>query len=210
MDTNKLNCIAFEGERCIASGSLADVALIVKGTIDTNPHAQILVFDAQSSELIEINCRGSVADVMKRIVATTADSPVAEDAPPQPAVPAGPGRPRLGVVAREITLLPRHWEWLSSQPGGASVALRKLVEQAKRTSLAADRIRQAQEATFRFMNVMAGDLDGFEETSRALFAADRTRFDALISAWPGDIREHLHDLAELAFQSPTEVESQHA
>ena len=107
-------------------------------------------------------------------------------------------------------MLPRHWEWLSSQPGGASVALRKLVEQAKRASLAADRIRAAQEATFRFMNAMAGDLGGFEEASRALFASDRVQFDALILTWPDDIREHLRSLSELAFQSQAEVESQHA
>ena len=211
METSRTNCIAFDGVRRIAAGPLAEVALAVKNTSDAQPQSRILVFNAQTSEPVEIDCRGSAADVVGRIAASTKDElPVVEAAPPEPAAPAGPGRPRLGVVAREVTLLPRHWEWLSSQPGGASVALRKLVEQAKRASLAADRIRQAQDATFKFMNAMAGDLGDFEEASRALFAADRTRFDALISAWPGDIREHLHDLAELAFKSQTEVESQHA
>jgi len=211
METSHTNCIAFDGVRCIASGPLAEVALAVKNTSDAQPQSRILVFNAQTSEPIEIDCRGSIADVIDRIAASTSDElPVVEATPPAPATPAGPGRPRLGVVAREVTLLPRHWEWLSSQPGGASVALRKLVEQAKRASLAADRIRAAQEATYRFMNAMAGDLYGFEEVSRALFAADRDHFDALISAWPGDIREHLHRLAELAFQPQTEVESQHA
>ena len=211
MGTSHTNCIAFNGVRCIASGPLAEVALAVKNTSDAQPQSRILVFNAQTSEPIEIDCRGSVADVLGRIAASKKDElPVVDAAPPAPAPPAGPGRPRLGVVAREVTLLPRHWEWLSSQPGGASVALRKLVEQAKRASLAADRIRQAQEATFKFMNAMAGDLGGFEEASRALFAADQQRFDALISTWPGDIREHLHRLSELAFRSQAEVESQHA
>lgn len=212
METSRTNCIAFDGVRCIASGPLAEVALAVKNISDAQPQSRILVFNAQTSEPVEIDCRGSVSDVMKRIakMTTSEESPVVEDSPPQPAAPAGPGRPRLGVVAREVTLLPRHWEWLSSQPGGASVALRKLVEQAKRASAAADRIRLAQEAAFRFMNAMAGDLDGFEEVSRALFAADRPRFDALISEWPIDIREHLQRLTESAFQTQTEAESQHA
>ena len=211
METCHTKCIAFDGFRCIAAGPLTDVALAVKKTSDAQPQSRILVFNAQTSEPIEIDCRGSVADVIGRIAASTSDElPVVEASPPAAATPAGPGRPRLGVVAREITLLPRHWEWLSSQPGGASVALRKLVEQAKRASLAADRIRAAQEATFKFMNAMAGDLDGFEEVSRALFAADRPRFDALIATWPNDIREHPQRLAELAFQSPTDAESQHA
>jgi hypothetical protein len=208
MEKYSLNCIAFEDSRCIASGPLAEVALNVKEATDANPLARILVFDAITSEPIEIDCRGSLADVMSRIPAAAKDdSPVAESPPPQPAAPAGPGRPRLGVVAREVTLLPRHWEWLSGQPGGASVALRKLVEQAKRASSWADRRRQAQNATFQFMSAMAGDLNGFEEAARALFAADRPRFEALIAAWPADIREHLQRLAEAAFQSATDPDA---
>jgi hypothetical protein len=208
MEKYSLNCIAFEDSRCIASGPLAEVALNVKEATDANPLARILVFDAITSEPIEVDCRGSLADVMSRIPAAAKDdSPVAESPPPQPAAPAGPGRPRLGVVAREVTLLPRHWEWLSGQPGGASVALRKLVEQAKRASSWADRRRQAQNATFQFMSAMAGDLNGFEEAARALFAADRPRFEALIAAWPADIREHLQRLAEAAFQSATDPDA---
>jgi len=209
MDKNTPNCIAFEGTHCIASGSLAEVAVKVKEVSDANPQAQILVFDAQSSESIEIDCRGSVADVLSRIPAAREDdSPANETAPP--ATPAGPGRPRLGVVAREITLLPRHWEWLSSQPGGASVALRKLVEQARRASAFADRVRQAQDASFRFMSAMAGNLKNFDEVTRALFAPDRASFKALTVNWPADIRDHLLQLAEAAFQTETDQDPQHA
>lgn len=110
-------------------------------------------------------------------------------------VPRGRGRPKLGVVAREVTLLPRHWEWLSIQPGGASVALRKLVEEARRTSGARDRQRAAQEAAFRFMMASGGDLAGFEEAVRALFAADRRGFAAHLSAWPEAVRDHAIKLA---------------
>jgi hypothetical protein len=109
--------------------------------------------------------------------------------------PRGRGRPKLGVVAREVTLLPRHWEWLGTQPGGASVALRKLVEEARRTSGDRDRSRAARDAAYHFMSAMAGNLPGFEEASRALFADDRRRFAGLIAGWPDDVRDHTVKLA---------------
>ena len=97
---------------------------------------------------------------------------------------AGAGRPKLGVVAREVTLLPRHWDWLDAQPGGASVALRKLVEEARRATGDADRARAARDAAYHFMSAMAGNLPTFEEASRALFAGDRRRLAALIAPGP--------------------------
>ena len=109
------------------------------------------------------------------------------------------GRPRLGVVAREVTLLPRHWEWLSAQPGGASVALRKLVEEARRVKAPEDRRREAQESAYRFMTVMAGNEPGFEEALRALYSEDRERFEMYSAAWPKDVREHARELAGAAF-----------
>lgn len=118
----------------------------------------------------------------------------------------GRGRPRLGVVAREVTLLPRHWDWLNSQPGGASVALRKLVEEARRTRGDNDRVREAQEAAYRFLNAIAGNLPGFEEALRALFAYDRRRFADLIAGWPQDVRDHAIQLA-FADQDPFGIES---
>ena len=111
----------------------------------------------------------------------------------------GPGRPRLGVVAREVTLLPRHWDWLNDQPGGASAALRRLVDQARKANAGRDRIRRAQEATYRFMSAMAGDEPGFEEATRALFAGRPAVFDALTDAWPPDVRDHSRKLAAPAF-----------
>nr|WP_308238347.1 DUF2239 family protein [Phenylobacterium sp. J367] len=101
----------------------------------------------------------------------------------------------MGVVAREVTLLPRHWDWLAAQPGGASAALRRLVEEARRSNEGADRAREAQEALYRVMSALGGDLPGFEEAIRALYAADDPRFDALISAWPDDIRAYVTRLA---------------
>jgi hypothetical protein len=98
-------------------------------------------------------------------------------------------------VAREVTLLPRHWDWLASQPGGASVALRKLVEDARRINGDRDRHRSARDAAYHFMSAMAGNFKDFEEASRALFANDRQRFGELIAAWPNDVREHIVNLA---------------
>jgi hypothetical protein len=119
----------------------------------------------------------------------TADSPSSSE-------PRGRGRPKLGVVAREVTLLPRHWEWLNAQPGGASVALRKLVDQARRANGDAERHRAARDAAYHFMSAMAGDLPGFEEGARALFAADRSGLAAAIAQWPRDIREEVLRLLE--------------
>jgi hypothetical protein len=176
-------CIAFEGARRIAAGPLADVALRVKRATERGARGPILVFDAESSEPVEFDVRGSEQDVLQRL---------------ERPEPRSPGRPRLGVIAREVTLLPRHWEWLAGQPGGASVTLRRLVDQARHASAEADRVRQAQEAAYRFIHAIAGDRPHFEEASRALFAGDRARFNRLVEHWPADIRAHARALMERA------------
>ncbi|HTM70342.1 MAG TPA: DUF2239 family protein, partial [Luteimonas sp.] len=114
--------------------------------------------------------------------------------------PRGRGRPKLGVVAREVTLLPRHWTWLNAQPGGASVALRKLVEAARRGNGDGDRRRAGQEAVYRFMHAIAGDQPGFEAAARALFAGDLGKLEDAIADWPHDIREHATMLAARALR----------
>jgi hypothetical protein len=105
------------------------------------------------------------------------------------------------VVGREITLLPQQWEWLGRQPGGASVTLRKLVEQARRDGAAEEQRRLAREAAYRFLYVVAGNLPGFEEVSRALFAGDTGRMAELMAEWPEDIRGYA--LARLGAESST-------
>jgi uncharacterized protein len=189
--------IAFEGERCIGSGGLREVARSAKQTLDQHQDASILIFDGNSSGPVDVDFRGSVDDVLARLPKT--EAPAAdEDTAVTP--PRGPGRPKLGVVAREVTLLPRHWDWLSQQKGGASVAIRKLVEQARRNGEDKDRVRLAQEAAYRFMSAMAGNRPHFEEAIRALFANDPDRFETLIAEWPADIRDHASRLAGRAFQ----------
>ena len=189
--------IAFEGDRRIAAGDLAKVARAAKAIVDRGGSEPVLIFDATTSAPIEIDFRGSIDDVLARlpkVADATSDGAAAPSS-------RGPGRPKLGVVAREVTLLPRHWDWLAQQRGGASVALRRLVEQARRGGDAGDRRRQAQEAAYRFMAVMAGNRPHYEEAIRALFAPDSARFEKLIAGWPADIRDHALRLAEGAFHA---------
>ena len=202
---NLKSCTAFEGHRCVASGNLLKVAGEVKEVIDQDERAAILIFDDDTSELVEVDFRGSVEDVLTRLatLATVRKTDDKSSDKGQRSRP-GPGRPKLGVVSREVTLLPRHWEWLNTQPGGASVALRKLVEEARRTNSGKDKVRHSQEATYRFMSAMAGNFPGFEEASRALFAGDSGRFNDLIDSWPIDIRNHTQKLAGPAFQNREE------
>lgn len=196
-------CTAFDGARRIASGALVDVALAVKAALAEDPARPVLTFDDATGAVIDLDLRGSATEVVSRLLtrAQTAGPP-APDAGDGNAPPRGRGRPRLGVVAREVTLLPRHWEWLAAQRGGASHALRRLVEEARRTDGGRSRSRAAQEAAYRFMAAMAGDLPGFEEASRALFAGDRDRFAEHSATWPADIRAHAR---KLAWERPAEA-----
>jgi uncharacterized protein len=190
--------IAFEGDRCIASGNLSAVARAAKEVLDRRKDASILVFDSTTSTPIELDFRGSMDEVLARLPQTTGTS-ATTDEPVQPA-PRGPGRPKLGVVAREVTLLPRHWEWLAQQSGGASVALRRLVDEARRANRDKDRVRQAQEAAYSFIAAMAENKPHYEEVARALFAADAKRFEAWTASWPTDVRDHARRLAAPAFE----------
>ena len=190
--------LAFEGDRLIASGDLRSVARAAKEMLDRRKDASVLIFDGTTSGPIEIDFRGTVADVVARLPDTTG-APAAPDEAAQPA-PRGPGRPKLGVVAREVTLLPRHWEWLAQQSGGASVALRRLVDEARRANKDNDRIRHAQDAAYRFIAAMAENKPHYDEVARALFAGDAGRFEAWTAAWPADVRDHARRLAAAAFE----------
>ena len=183
-------CTAFEGGRRIAGGPLESVAAVVKKVVDRGPRGPVLIFDDATSETVELDLRGTVDDVLRRLPHRARPGATVEKSPAR-----GPGRPRLGVVAREVTLLPGHWEWLARQPGGASVTLRKLVEQARRTGAAQDQLRAAREAAYRFMSALAGDEPGFEEATRALFAGAKDRFQVHTARWPADVRAHARRLA---------------
>jgi hypothetical protein len=170
---------AFHKLHRISTGNAAEVALFIKD----KAQGEVIVFDDSNGRQVDLDSRGSKDEVVLRY---------SEAAPPESR---GRGRPRLGVIAREVTLLPRHWDWLNSQPSGASVALRKLVDEARRSSGDRDRVRSAQEAAYRFISALAGNLPGFEEATRALFAYDRRRFGDLIAGWPEDVRDYAIKLA---------------
>lgn len=201
---------AFAGHTLLSAGSLLDVALAVKSAEAKNTKEPILAFDDTTGRIIDLDLRGTRADVIERLLRCAVEAHLEktadEDAASATSAPAaggeqrGRGRPKLGVVAREVTLLPRHWEWLSAQTGGASVTLRRLVEQARRGDIADGKLqrRNAQEAAYNFMSAIAGDLPGFEEASRALFADDSARFQLHIAQWPADIGAYA---ARLAFDT---------
>ncbi|PVM93721.1 DUF2239 family protein [Caulobacter endophyticus] len=177
----------FETGRRLAAGDKLAVALAAQAVVNQRPDAPILIFDPDGRQ-VDFDLRGSPEDLAARL------------APPgtvaEPKAPRGRGRPKLGVVAREVTLLPRHWDWLAAQPGGASVALRKLVETARREAEAPDRQRRARDAAYRFASAAAGDAPGFEAAMRALYAGDREGFEAGLAQWPADVAAHARLLAE--------------
>jgi hypothetical protein len=180
-DTPPISLIVFAGSKRIAQGSTADVLAQLQGRKDDTPY---LVFDEQTGEPLDFDVHNRAG-----VLAPAASAEAHGE------TPRGVGRPKLGVVAREVTLLPRHWDWLNRQPGGASVALRRLVQEASRVNADRDAVRASREAAYRFMTAIAGDLPGFEEATRALFAGERERFEALIGAWPADLRTHLQKLS---------------
>lgn len=199
---------AFAGTRLIARGTPLDVALAVKAVQEKGESASVLIFDDRDATQVEFDLRGRPADVAARLAADAAWQAQTASETPQDAeneqeasddAPRGRGRPKLGVVAREVTLLPRHWDWLAAQPGGASVVLRKLVETARHASEAKDRVRTSREAVHRFMTALAGNLPGYEEALRALYAGERARFEAWSVDWPVGVRDYVRELAQGAF-----------
>lgn len=190
-------CTAFDGHRLLASGPLDEVAMAARQALDDGAQGPLLVLDDASSLPVEIDFRGSPAEMLSRLRRSAAL--------PAPVTARGPGRPRLGVTAREVTLLPRHWDWLGQQPGGASATLRRLVEEARRSSGAKERARLASESVDRFMRVMGGDLPGYEEASRAFWRGQRRAFARCVRHWPTDVRDHLLRLAALAWDEQADV-----
>ncbi len=170
---------AFSSQTLIAQGDVLFVTNEAKAYLATHPTAQILAFDCDTSDPVELDLRTSISVFLT------------EDPPKRP------GRPKLGVQPREVTLLGRHWDWLNAQPGGASATLRRLVEQARRDP--AELRKSAQAATYKFLSAMLGNAENFEEAVRALFANDRKGFLYWSATWPPALREHARGLAEKSF-----------
>jgi hypothetical protein len=168
---------AFSGNRQIAAGALAEMLRATKAFVDQSDDSRVLIFEDQTGRQVDFDLSGSVSEVLARAL------PAPERV--------GPGRPKLGVVSREVSLLPRHWEWLEEQPQGISAALRRLVDEAKKRNPGEQRAGRGREAINQFMTAMAGNLEHYEEATRALFAKDNARFALLIRDWPKDIRCHV-------------------
>ncbi len=177
---------AFEGQTLIASGPIEAMLPIAKARFDENESVLFLVFEDQSGRQVDFDLRGALTEVVARALPPRSRS--------------GPGRPKLGVVSREVSLLPRHWAWLEEQPNGASAALRRLVDQARKREPGEQRARLATEAAGRIMSAVAGNLPGYEEATRALYAANRAGFEDLVLHWPHDIRDYIRRGAEDAFR----------
>ena len=180
------SCTAFLGARRVAFGTYDEVAQAL-ASLDLSAGG-LLVFDDVTGAQVDHPWPAGYPSV-----------PVETATRAAPAASPQVGRPRMGVVAREVTLLPRHWEWLAQQPGGASAALRRLVEDARRSHAGRDGWRQAKERAYRFMSAIAGGFAGFEDASRALFAQDADAFARSIAGWPPDVQAHLAWLARDAF-----------
>jgi hypothetical protein len=166
---------AFAGVRRVATGGLRDVLPILKQRFDRDDSELVLLFEVETGRQVDFDLRGSLDEVIERAV---------------PATPRGPGRPKLGVTSREVSLMPRHWDWLERQPNGISAALRRLVELAIKEQPGKERARRIRAALSGFLSSMAGDRPNYEEACRALFAGDTTRFEKLVERWPKDIREY--------------------
>lgn len=187
---------AFLGVGVVASGSLQHIVSTVKNALDDRDLAKLLIFDDSTGKQIDVDFRGKTDDVLKRLGEPSGDIPGTEvNHQPTRRV----GRPKLGVVSGEVTLLPRHWEWLKGQPGGASVTLRKLIDEARRAGEKQSNLRESQEATYNFMTAMAGNFHQYEEALRALYAGDLDCFYHFIDDWAPDIRNHIKRLAANAF-----------
>jgi hypothetical protein len=182
---NEKTYSAFVGTSLLASGALEEILAALKSRFDQDEGTLFLIFEDQTGNQVDFDLRGTPDDVLARYHSVP--------------VRVGPGRPKLGVVAREVSLLPRHWQWLEQQPSGASAAIRKLVDEARKRNPGEQQTRLAIDAAGRFLSAMAGNLPGYEEASRALYARNRDRFDDLIRKWPRDIRLHAQRLARSAF-----------
>lgn len=173
---------AFADNRLVAAGSLEDVLRATKKRAGKGVKP-VLIFEEASGRQADFDLRGSVDEVVAR---------TRNEAKP------GPGRPRLGVVSREVSLLPRHWDWLENQPNGASAAIRRLVDEARHNETGIERGRHVRNGINRFLWSLAGDFANFEEVARALDAREDSRLDGLMSSWPKDVREYVFRRIELA------------
>lgn len=192
----KYTYTAFENFKKLISGDLEKVLLLVKKRLNTNPTARILIFSDTTGKQMDFDLSGTESDIIERHKIYTTRS-IETQSTTQPTV----GRPKLGVIPREISLLPSHWEWLHNQNGGASSTIRQLIdEKVKSVSIEKLKRKQSQEITYKFLSSIAGDLPHYEDSLRYLYRSDLKKFKEQISSWPKDISEHALHLSAAAFE----------
>ena len=181
----------FVGTVLNTHGPLQAVVRAAKRATDMDAQERLVIYQDSTGRVIDIDYRGTVEDVLERLK----EHPlVGEDLPPTPQQ--GPGRPKLGVVSREVTLLPRQWEWLSKQRGGASATLRRLVDDARKHRSGKELARDIEVALDRFLWDMASNFEGFEEATRALYKGNDEDFERHTQTWPNDVRKYTLNLYE--------------
>lgn len=177
-------CTVFKAGAAVAAGPVRDVVATLHARREAHGDEGLLVFDDRTGGAVDFDLRGSAADAQ----AVLPHHPLWPATPPPEK--RGRGRPRLGVVSREVSLLPRHWSWIKAQRGSASAVLRRLIEREMKADAPADEVRARAERAHAFLWTMAGDLPGFEAASRALYAGALDTYAALAAAWPDDVRAY--------------------
>jgi hypothetical protein len=173
----------FAGHSHLITGDWTSILKATKYHLDGGGQP-VLIFDDETGQQVDADFSGSMDDVLRR-------GGAGDSRPP------GPGRPKLGVVSREVSLLPRHWEWLQEQPNGVSATLRRLVDDARKRT---PRSRRLRDAAYRFIWAIAGNFENAEEAIRALYAKEDARLEAMMDTWPSDVREHVLRLVAEAWR----------
>jgi hypothetical protein len=195
LDANNQKFTAFLEKTCIARGSIESVVVAAKELLDQGKTSRIAIFSDDTGETIEIDFRGTLNDILSRLIHHPMLPTQIQNEPVENSM-RRPGRPKLGVISREVSLLPRHWDWLAKQSGGASNALRRLVEEARKKNEIQDRQREIESAVHRFMWDMAGNEPHFEDVTRAFYVRDFQTMGTLMKDWPTDVRVHIKRLVQ--------------
>lgn len=203
--TRPQSYVVFVGPTRLASGDLRSVAKVAKEFVDRDPGHRVSIFDDATGRQVDLDLRGTPEEVDARL----AGSPRFDEPDVAQTTKRGPGRPRLGVVSGEVTLLPRHWAWLRARRGSVSATLRRLIDEARRVEEGRDTVRQAQDSAYRFIAATVGDEPGFEDAARALYRGDEAGFESAAAAWPRDLRVHGRRLAADAFRGAGDRASTH-
>lgn len=172
---------AFRGDTRIITDSLFNVALALQKQSEMN----VLVFNDQTGQQIDLDLSGSEDDLKQRYTEVEYVKKV--------------GRPKLGVISREITLQQKHWNWLDQQSSSASAVIRKLIDKELNDPSSESNIMLAKQAIDHFMLAMLGNMPNYEEATRALYQGNKSHFLALIHNYPKDLKVYLELKAQTAF-----------